>query len=697
MKAPQHAYRGLTPEARKELNANYLIDSWSYSKISEFSRNEKSFEMTQIYGQYSKSSASTVAGNAYHRALDMYFSFKKDGQPLDLAGMQMFAYEYIENVRPNFWKRQKTTPTVESCIQKCTTIVNQLLSNFMKEKHTYEDNILEVLDVEVCGDEYVTINGVDIPLPVHFRIDLVVKTKDGKIAVVDHKSKYAFTDEEELKLSIGRQAITYVIGYETKTALQVNEVWFVENKYSQNKNGAPQLNKFIVSLDENTRKLYEALIYEPLRRMIAAVSDPDYVYLINDSDNFVDRAEIYDFWAKTMVAEVEEFNVLPGKKELVAKRLRKIRDAALVSVNPKIIKEFRANAAEFIQYDLSNKAMTQQEKIEHTFRSFGIKTKVAHSFDGYSSNTYLLELQAGVKVSSIHQHKMDIANALDVSSVRIPKDLTVYSGKSYVAIETAKQREKILFYDEAEIQEQKIPIGIDNFGRKIIWDLNNHSTPYALICGAAGSGKSVELDCIINYAKASGVENIVILDPKFEFEKYKNIAQVYNHIEEIEEKMSDLVTVMNKRVKNGSGKEGKILIVFDEFADAVTASKKGKDLYEYEMIHDGFYANGNPKYKREKTGERKSLEENLRILLQKGRSLGFRIVAATQRASVKVITGDAKVNFSVQICFRVPKELDSKVVLDEGGAESLAGMGDGLMRSPEYPEVVRFQAYYKPN
>jgi DNA segregation ATPase FtsK/SpoIIIE-like protein len=97
------------------------------------------------------------------------------------------------------------------------------------------------------------------------------------------------------------------------------------------------------------------------------------------------------------------------------------------------------------------------------------------------------------------------------------------------------------------------------------------------------------------------------------------------------------------------------------------------------------------------TGEMKSLEENLRVLLQKGRSTGFRIISATQRASVKVITGDAKVNFPVQICFRVPKEADSRVVLDEAGAESLAGAGDALIKSPEYKDTVRFQAYYKPS
>jgi len=61
-----------------------------------------------------------------------------------------------------------------------------------------------------------------------------------------------------------------------------------------------------------------------------------------------------------------------------------------------------------------------------------------------------------------------------------------------------------------------------------------------------------------------------------------------------------------------------------------------------------------------------------------------------------VITGDAKVNFPVLICFRVPKEVDSKVVLDESGAELLAGKGDGLIKSPDFPQTTRFQAYFKP-
>ena len=157
--------------------------------------------------------------------------------------------------------------------------------------------------------------------------------------------------------------------------------------------------------------------------------------------------------------------------------------------------------------------------------------------------------------------------------------------------------------------------------------------------------------------------------------------------------MKELVDEMGRRARSGG--RDKILVVFDEFADAVSAARSGKELDIREEVIDGYYASGAPKKRMVVTGREKSLEENLKILLQKGRSLGFRIIAATQRASTNVITGDAKVNFPVQVCFRVPKAIDSKVVLDEEGAESLQGKGDGLMRSPEYEDLVRFQGFYK--
>jgi DNA segregation ATPase FtsK/SpoIIIE-like protein len=339
--------------------------------------------------------------------------------------------------------------------------------------------------------------------------------------------------------------------------------------------------------------------------------------------------------------------------------------------------------------------MTNQEKIEHILRSFGVIAKVQHTFDGYSSASYLLEINAGVQISSIQRYKLDIANALDVSSVRINKDLFVYNSKSYLAIESGKKNTATLSWDRTKLDGNKIPIGVDNFGQVVIWDVSNNSTPHMLICGATGSGKSVCLKSTIEYALVNGFDEIYIFDPKHEFRDYKNNhgVTVINEIEDIETQIALLVLDMEERVRRQSKK--KTLVVFDEFADAVANSRKGNDLKNYGEENVGLFANGNVKTKRVVKSVDKSLEENLRILLQKGRSSGFRIIAATQRASTKVITGDAKVNFPVQVCFRVPKDIDSIVVIDEPGAEALNGRGDGLIKSPEYMGIVRFQGFYK--
>lgn len=690
----ESVYKSLAPEQFDELLSNFLISSWSYSKVSTFARHEKAFEMQYIFGLYGRSGPTTVAGTSYHEALKYYFGQLKETVVTDLAELEMAAFAYLDTVPANRWKMGKTTPTIEACMIEATKTTTKLLHNFYAERYVYEDDLAEILDVEVYFDEFLRVNGVDIPLPAHGIIDLVGRTKSDKTAVIDHKSKLSYTDDKEASLVIGPQAITYALAYESKTGRKVDEVWFVENKPSQNKDGGAQLRLIKIELNDNTRRLYEALLYEPLRRMIAAVKDPDYVYLINMADNYVDMAEVLDFWARTQICEVEDFNVDESKKDLVKKRLKKIRDASIETISPAIIKKFKEQAATFIQYDLSVTDMTQEQKIEHVLRSFGVIARCAHKFEGYSSNTYLLEVSAGVKITSVISHKLDIANALDVATVRIPSELVVYEGKAHVAIDFAKKRDRDLLFNPADLVGYKIPIGKDNYGNIIYWDMENHSTTNVLVCGQVGSGKSVCVESTIAYSKLAGIENIIILDPKYEFTNYRGPGiDVLNEIPEIEEAMKMLVDKMNEMVR--TGKKSLTLVVFDEFADAVAQSRSGNDLRVYENVLS-FSLTGKANAKRAHVDTEKSLEENMRILLQKGRSSGFRVMAATQRASVKVITGDAKVNFPVQICFRVPKIADSVVVLDEAGAEGLAGKGDGLMKSPEFNDTVRFQAYYKP-
>lgn len=691
-------YSTLTPEQLDEHFSNFLVDRWSYSAVDAFSRNEKEFEKCYIYNERSRKSASAVGGSAYHAALEYYFERLQEGKQTDLPTLELEACTYIDLVEANEWKLQKTTPTIEDCKKKANTAAITLVRNFFKEKDLYEEELQDVLAVEMKLEQWLTVNGVDIPLPCHGIIDLTVELKDGRTVIIDHKSKTKFTDAEELALIRGKQAITYTLLFEACNDRKVSEVWFIENKSTKNSDGSPQLRLSRMVMDADNRKLYEAMLYEPLRRMVQAVADPDYVYLMNDYDNFCDKAEMYAFWAKTLVAEADDFNIKESKKPLIAKRQRKIRDASLAMISPKVIQKFKENASAFISYDLSMQNMTEKEKIEHVLRTFGMITQVAHDIQGFSARTFLLEVSAGIKIANIMKYRLDIANALDVPNVRISNNLVMYEGKSYLSIETPQRNGKTLLWDEKYLEDRRIPIGIDNYGKTVCWDLDNHSTPHMLICGATGSGKSVSIISTLEYARKSGVTDITIFDPKYEFCEYEDEGvKVYNEIEDIEEQLRQMVEDMQQRAKQRGWHPIK-LVIFDEFADAVSAAKCGPELDIKEMVvvgtKKGPFGLPVPKEELRVTGRLKSLEENLKILLQKGRSLGFRIIAATQRASTKVITGDAKVNFPVQVCFRVPKEVDSKVVLDEIGAESLNGRGDGLIKSPEYLDTVRFQGFY---
>lgn len=668
-------YLKYTPEQMEEHLSGYLVNSWSYSGVQCFARNEKAFEMQYIYCERDRKSISSIAGSAYHEALKEFFSIWKPGVQPEFVALTAVAYGYLDEVPANDWKTTDKFQTAEAAKAEATSKVNNLLKYFCEEVGTYTGDIAEVLHVETRFEEWVTVNGVDIPLPLHAVIDLVVRLKDGRVVIIDHKSKSKYTDGDEVALVHGQQAMTYVEAYEAANPTEeVSEVWFVEAKESKNKDGSAQLRRHVISIDRNSRMLYEALLYEPLKRMCEAVSNPDYVYMINTSDNFIDKAVLYDFWARTMISEVDDFPTVPdSKKELIRKRTAKIKDSSRININPKIITKFRTEAASFIRIDYSNCDMTKQEKIEHVLRSHNINVQVAHTIDGFSCDTYLLDVAPGVTIVSIFSHRMDIAYALDVPLVRIAGYLMMYNNRSYVAIEVNKKRERTLLWSPMYLEGHRIPLGVDNFGNTIVWDLDNHSTPHMLVCGSTGSGKSVELISILAYAQEAGIDDIVIFDPKYEFASLDcGNASVFSDIEDLERVMEQLVNEMNGRIKAKSKKI--TLVIFDEFADAMDQSRSAQEL-------EG----------------KKTLLENLKMLLQKGRSCGMRFCVATQRASTKVITGDIKVNIPVQVCFRVPKAIDSKVVLDDEGAQTLQGQGDGLIKSPEYQDgLVRFQAFYKP-
>ena len=126
--------------------SSFLIDSWSYSRVAQFARNEKEFERVAIYREESRMGVSAISGNAYHKALEFYFSaLQLNREPLSLPELEQIAFEYIDRVPANLWKLGKTTPTVESCITQATKSATALLANFYAEKDIYEKDIKEII------------------------------------------------------------------------------------------------------------------------------------------------------------------------------------------------------------------------------------------------------------------------------------------------------------------------------------------------------------------------------------------------------------------------------------------------------------------------------------------------------------------------------------------------------------------------
>jgi DNA segregation ATPase FtsK/SpoIIIE-like protein len=350
-----------------------------------------------------------------------------------------------------------------------------------------------------------------------------------------------------------------------------------------------------------------------------------------------------------------------------------MRRFSISKVPKALIKSFKAQTG-FISFNNEDMAdKTNEEKIEHRLKTLSFDVKVAHTISGYSCNIYLLDVGIGQKVGSIFRYKMDIASALDVSSIRIAEKLVKYEGKSYLSIEVNKHPDErsVLTLDQSGIPSgTKFALGRDNYNKEIIWDIGNHSTPHLLVAGATGSGKSVAIKTIIDQAFSKGYD-VTIIDPKYEFKEYGGKCKVTSDQKEIEAIMSQKVAEMDSMYKAGIDHASKKqMIIFDEGSDCFTRQS------------------------RPDRGEKfKTLEENTLLLAQKARAAGIHLVLSSQRWSVKILTGDVKANFATRLCLTVASETDSKVMLDEVGAEDLNGRGDALYRSPDTGESIRIQCY----
>ncbi len=364
---------------------------------------------------------------------------------------------------------------------------------------------------------------------------------------------------------------------------------------------------------------------------------------------------------------------------------------------------------EHLELDQQEQEVRERARVlEKTFADFGFNVRVVEIETGPVISQYEIELEAGLRLAKIANLADDLAIALRVPSVRIVAPIP---GKNSVGVEvpnTTRQMvrlREVIEETQSKSRTMKIPIflGKDVAGNPMVVDMA--SMPHLLIAGRTGTGKSVCLNSIIVsmlMTRRPDEVRMLMIDPKMvELTPYKALPHLMHPVvtdmkkaeailawavEKMEERYTLLAKVgvrhltqynqlgreeLLRRLKPESPEEAQaipttmpfIVMIADEIADMMMTAGK-------------------------------EIEQHIIRLAQKSRAVGIHLILATQKPTVDVITGLIKSNLPARIAFQVASRTDSRVVLDECGADRLLGNGDMLFLSPGTSQILRGQGTF---
>lgn len=357
------------------------------------------------------------------------------------------------------------------------------------------------------------------------------------------------------------------------------------------------------------------------------------------------------------------------------------------------------------------------ELLEIKLQEFNVKAQVVNAIPGPVVTRFEVELAAGVKASKVTGISRDLARSLSMASLRV---VEVIPGKPYIGIEVPnKQREMVRLIELLDTEKFKDPkaqismaMGKDIGGKPIITDLAR--APHMLVAGTTGSGKSVLVNAMLLSMLLKYTPNelrMILIDPKqLELANYNDIPHlltpVVTDMTEAASSLSWCVAEMERRYQLMSLLKVRKL---DEFNKKVRAAENsGKPMIDpLWRPNDNVSISQAPKLKTlpmivivadefadmiMQVG--KQAEELITRLAQKSRAAGIHLILATQRPSVDVITGLIKANIPVRAALRVNSKVDSRTILDSGGAEDMLGNGDMLFLGPGQIEPDRVHGAY---
>lgn len=334
--------------------------------------------------------------------------------------------------------------------------------------------------------------------------------------------------------------------------------------------------------------------------------------------------------------------------------------------------------------------------IEQTFATFDIPARVVNWIPGPTVTMFEVEIAKGVKVNRVTSLSDDLALSLAAPTIRI---LAPIPGKSYVGVEVPNAgRATVTLGDVlnsglvADPRPLMLAIGKDVAGENVAADLA--SMPHLLIAGSTGTGKSVCINSLIMsiLMRATPAEvRLILIDPKrIELNLYNGVPHLYvpvvteakeaasalhwavgemeNRLKKLQKAGVRNISQYNAAIRDGKGAEGAtelpyLVIIIDELADLMMIAAK-------------------------------EVEDAICRIAQLARAAGIHLIVATQRPSTDIITGLIKANITNRIAFAVSSGIDSRVILDQPGAEKLIGLGDMLFTTPAWPKPHRIQGAY---
>ena len=360
---------------------------------------------------------------------------------------------------------------------------------------------------------------------------------------------------------------------------------------------------------------------------------------------------------------------------------------------------------------IESQELVAEEKraiLQQTLDNFGVDARVVGHTTGPVISLFELALAPGVKVSQVDSLARDIARALAVPGVRVVSPL---AGRDTIGIEVPNLDKEIvrlkelmaLAPDAAEAMQLPLYLGKDASGAPIVADLA--TMPHMLLAGTTGSGKSVCINAVIStilMTRSPEDVRLILIDPKMvemaAFEEIPHLlCPIVNDMRRAEDILEWATARMDERYELLKETGVRNIIGYNRLDKETLYKRFGAETDEdkaHVLTHMPYYVIIVDELADLIMTSSKEVESHIIRIAQKARAVGIHLILATQRPSVNVVTGLVKSNMPCRISFRVASRQESRIVLDQNGAEVLLGQGDMLFLQPGTSHLARAQGTF---